>query len=180
MSVERITKKTLLNWELHHRIFCVKNWYKCGSVKRISEHFHIFFEINRELHKSVIQDWVSKCQTYGTAVNLNKKSTDRFSLSGRPRTRTQQIVVMLQECVERSLKRSLRRRSQSLNLRMSTGRKVIEADLNKYPYRIQTKQKLTVADKKDKAEKVVEKNQKFERAPHIPDFSPQLSSSGVI
>ena len=85
---------------------------------------------------------------------------------------------MVQESVERSPKRSLRRRSQFLNLSMSTGRKVIVADLNKY--RIQTKQKLIMADKKDMAEKMAEKGQIFERAPHIPDFSPQLSSSGVI
>ena len=57
---------------------------------------------------------------------------------------------------------------KSLNLSMSTGRKVIVVDLNKYPYRIQTKQKLTVADKKDMAEK----NQKFKRAPHSPAFFP--------
>ena len=132
-----------------------------------------FFEIDRELHKSVIQDWVSKFETYGTAVNLNKKSSDRFSHSGRPRTHTQQIV---EESVERSPKRSLRRRSQSLNLSMLTGRKLIVADWNKYPYCKQTKQKLTVVDTKDMAEK----GQKFERAPHIPDFSPKLSSSGVI
>ena len=87
---------------------------------------------------------------------------------------------MVQESVERSPKRSLGRRSQSLNLSMSTGRKVIVADLNKYPYRIQTKQKLTVADQKDMAEKMAEKGQKFERAPHIPDFSPHLFSYGVI
>ena len=87
---------------------------------------------------------------------------------------------MVQESAERSPKRSLRRRSQSLNLSMLTGRKLIVADLNKYPYRIQTKQKLTVADKKDLAEKMAEKGQKFERAPHIPDFSPKISSSGVI
>ena len=87
MSAERITKETIPNWELHHRIFRVKNYYKCGSVKKISEQFHTFFEIDRELHKSVIQDWVSKFETYGTAVNLNKKSSDRFSHSGRPRIR---------------------------------------------------------------------------------------------
>ena len=180
MSAERIAKETILNWELHHRIFCVKNYYKCGLVEKISEQFHTFFEINRELLKSVIQDWVSKFEMYGTAVNLNKKSTDRFSHSGRPRTRTQQIVEMIQESVERSPKRSLRRRSLSLNLSMSTGIKVIVEDLNKYPYRIQTKQKLTVADKKDMAEKMADKNQKFERAPHSPDFSPQLFSSEII
>ena len=112
MSAERITKETILNWELHHRIFCVKNYYKCGSVKKISEQFHTFFGIGREFHKSVIQDWVRKFETYGTAVNLNKKSSDRFSHSGRPRTRTQQIVEMVQESVDRSPKRSLRRCSK--------------------------------------------------------------------
>ena len=112
MSAERITKETMPNWELHHRIFYVKNYYKCGSVKKISVQFHTFFEIDKELHKSVIQDWVSKFETYGTAVNLNKKSSDRFSHSGRSRTRTQQIVEMVQESVERSPKRSLRRRSK--------------------------------------------------------------------
>ena len=176
MPAERFIKETIPNCLLHHRIFCVKSYYKCGSVKKISEQFHTFFDVDRELHKSVIQDWISKFETCRTTVNLNKKSSDRFSHFGRPRTRTQQVVEMVQESVERSPKRSFRCRSQSLNLSMSTGRKVIVADLNKYPYRIQTKQKLTVADKKDMAEK----GQKFERAPHIPDFSPQLSSSGVI
>ena len=93
------TVVTISNWEIHHRIFCVKNYYKCGSVKKISEQFHTFFEIDRELHKLVIQDWVSKFEMYGTAVNLNKKFSDRFSHSGRPRTRTQQIVEMIQESV---------------------------------------------------------------------------------
>ena len=73
MSAERITKETIPSWELHHRILCMKNYYKYGSVRKISEKFHIFFEIDRELHKSVIQDCVSKFETYGTAVNLNKK-----------------------------------------------------------------------------------------------------------
>ena len=86
---------------------------------------------------------------------------------------------MVQESVERSPKRSLRRRSQSLNLSMLTGRKLIVADWNEYPYRVQTKQKLTVADKEDMAEKMAEKGQNFERVPHIPDFSPKLSSSRV-
>ena len=91
MSAERITKETITNWELHHRIFRMKNYYKCSSVKKISEQFCTFFEIDRELHKSVIQDWVSKFETYGTAVDLNKKSSDRFSHSGRPRTRTSKL-----------------------------------------------------------------------------------------
>ena len=89
-----------------------ENYYKCGSVWKISEQFRTFFEINKELHKSVIQDWVSKFETYETAVNLNKKFSDRFSHSGRPRARTQQIEETVQESVERSPKRLLRRRSK--------------------------------------------------------------------
>ena len=139
MTAERITKETIPNWELHHRIFYAKNYYKYGSVKKISEQFHTFFEVDGELHKSIIQDWVSKSETCRTTIILNKKSSDRFNHSGRPRTRTQQIVEMVQQSVERSPKRSLRCRSQFLNLFMSTGRKVIVADLNKYPYRIETK-----------------------------------------
>ena len=121
MSAVRIAKETIPNWELHHRIFRVKNYYKRGSVKKIPEQFHTFFEIDRELHKSIIQDWVSKLEAYGTAVDLNKKSSDRFNHSGRTRIRTKQTVEMLQESVERSPKRSLRCRIQSLNLSMSTG-----------------------------------------------------------
>ena len=161
MSTERIIKETMLNQELHNRIFCVKNYYKCGSVKKISEQFHTFFEIDRELHKQVIQDWVSKFETYGTAVNLNKKSSDSFSHSGRSRTRSK-----LQRWYRNLLSGAQNDRfgvaAKSLNLSMSTGRKVIVVDLNKQPYRMQIKQKLTVADKKDMAEKMAEKNQKCE------------------
>ena len=184
MSAERIIKETIPNWEFHHRIFCVKSYYKCGSFKKISEQFHTFFEIDRELHKSVIQDWVSKFETYGIAVNLNKKSSDRFSHSGRSRTRTQQIVeiVLVQESVERSPKRSLRRRSKIFEFEHVNRHKVIVVDLNKYPYRIQTKEKLTVTDKKDMAEKIAEKNQKFERVPIVwilaPNFLPLGLSDG--
>ena len=49
---------------------------------------------------------------------------------------------------------------------------MIVVDLNKYPYRIQTKKKLTVADKNNMVEKMAERNQKCERVPHSLDFSP--------
>ena len=82
MIAERINKEVILNWELHCCILCVKNYYMCGLVKKISEQFHTFFEVNRGLQKSVIQDCVGKFETYRTTVNLNKKSSDRFSHSG--------------------------------------------------------------------------------------------------
>ena len=70
MSAERITKETIPNWELHRLIFRVKNYYKCGSVKKISRQFHTFFETDRELYKSVTQDWVSKFEICGYSANF--------------------------------------------------------------------------------------------------------------
>ena len=70
MSAERTTKETIPNWELHHRIFCVKNYYKCGSVKKISEQFHAFFDIDRELHKSVIKTESVSLRRMGLRLTL--------------------------------------------------------------------------------------------------------------
>ena len=100
MSAERIPKLTIPNWELQHSIFYVKNYYKC--VKKILEQCRTFFEIDRELYKSVIQDWVSKFETYGTFVNLKKKSSNRSSYSGRPRTRTGEMDLYVVEMVQES------------------------------------------------------------------------------
>ena len=142
MLAQRITKETILNWELHHRIFCVKNYYKCGSVMKISDQFHIFFEIDREPHKSIIQDWVSKFKTHVTQLSLIRNPLTVPAILEEPGL----VHSKLQRwSVERSPKRSLWRRSQPLNLSISTGRKVIVTNLNKYLYRILTKQKLTVA-----------------------------------
>lgn len=167
MSAETTPKKKKPNWEVQHRIFCVKNYYKCGSYKKISEQFHTIFEMDRAPPKSVIQDWVNKFEKFGSVLNLNTKTPDRSSHSGRPRTRTQEVIDKVRESVEQSPKRSLRRRSQALNLSVETCRRVIVDDLKQYPYRIQTKQKLTVADKtkrKAMAEKMLDKmevNPKF-------------------
>ena len=67
---------------------------------------------------------------------------------------------------------------------MSTGRKVIVADLNKYPYRIKTKQKLTVADRKDMvekmAEKMAEKNQNLSERPIFRILAPTFFLWGYL
>ena len=70
--------------------------------------------------------------------------------------------------------------AKSLKMSMSTGRKLIVVDLNKYPYRIQTKRKLTVANKKDMAEKMAGKNQKFEQAPIVWILAPYFFPWGYL
>ena len=69
--------------------------------------------------------------------------------------------------------------AKSLNLGMSTGRKVIVAYLDKYPYRIQAKQKLTVADKKDMAEKMAEKSKNLSGRPIVRILAPTFLPLGL-
>lgn len=153
-------KTAMPNWELQHRIFCVKWYFKCGSFKKIKEQFRAFFGLDKAPEKPIIQRWVKKFETLGTVGNINSKSVNRTSHSGRPKCRTQEVIDKVRESVEQSPKRSLRKRCQSLDLSFETCRRVIVEDLKKYPYRIQTKQKLTVADKtkrKAMADKMLEK-----------------------
>ena len=169
MAAAATPKRTKPNWELQHRVFCVKHYYKCGSFKSIGEQFQTFFEMDKSPGKSVIQDWVNKFEKFGTVLNLNSKCDERPTHSGRPRIRTEQVVDMVRESVEQSPKRSVRRRSQSLNLSYGTCRRVIVDDLEKYPYRIQTKQKLNVADKAKRKAMSTKMLDKMEKNPKFKD-----------
>ena len=40
-------KTAMPNWELRHRIFCVKWYFKCGSFKKIKEQFGAFFGLDK-------------------------------------------------------------------------------------------------------------------------------------
>ena len=72
--------------------------------------------------------------------------------SGRKRLRTSHVIVMVRESVEQSPKRSTRKRSQTLPKSRSTMMKVMTEDLGMFPYRIQTHQKLSEADKNRRKE----------------------------
>ena len=77
--------------------------------------------------------------------NLNSKGV-RDTYSGRPAsTRTQRNIDAVRDSVGRTPKKSLRRRSQLLGISRESLRRVLK-DLHFYPYKIQTKQKLTDVD----------------------------------
>ncbi|KAI6658819.1 Transposable element Tc3 transposase [Oopsacas minuta] len=61
--------------------------------------------------------------------------------------RTSHVIAMVRESVEQSPKRSIRKRSQTLPISRSTMMRVMTEDLGIFPYRIQTHQKLSEADK---------------------------------
>ena len=120
MTDETPTKKSKPNWELQHRVFCVKNYYKCGSYKLVGEQFQTIFKTDKFPRKSIICEWVKKSETFGTVLNVNAKSDDRPTHSGRPKVRTDEVVDLIWTDVEQSPKRSIRKRSQALNLTYGT------------------------------------------------------------
>ena len=158
------------NWVLQHRIFCVEHYFRTSSYESVKTQFRTSFQTEVAPDKSLIYRWVEKFRKHGTVQNLNSKSDDRQTHSGRPKKRTTEVIEMVRNSVEFSPKRSIRRRSQSLSLDRkispSTVRRVLINDLKRFPYRIQTKQKLTTANKSKRlqiAKKFLEKIQSQDR-----------------
>ena len=95
----------------------------------------------------LIHGRIKKFEEHGTVLDLNRASIDRGSHIGRPRECTQEIIAEFLDEVEMSPNRLLRERSQAMDIPFSTLRMIIRDDLNKFPYRIQTGQKLSFVPK---------------------------------
>ena len=122
------------------------------SFAKTQQNFLHVFGTELAPTKSAIFKMVKKFQYAGTVKNLNKKCEDRETHSGRKRLRTSHVIAMVRESVEQSPKRSTRKRSQTLPISRSTMMRVMTEDLGMFPYRIQTHQKLSEADKNRRKE----------------------------
>ena len=142
-------------WHVKQRSWCVKRYLETKSFVKIQGEFLHVFYTDRAPDKKRIQAWVAKFNEFGTVQNRNRKSDERGSLSGRKRVRDEPLIARIRSDVENSPKRSTRKRCQSLGIARTTLRRVLKDDLGKYPYRIQTKQKLTPADMKRREEMAV-------------------------
>ncbi|XP_068250329.1 uncharacterized protein [Palaemon carinicauda] len=92
----------------------------------------------------MIYRWVNKFRTHGTVDNLNCKDTNRQSNSRRPKSsRTPHNIAAVRDSVIRSPSKSVRQRRQELGINQESVRRILNADLHFYPYRIQIKHKLT-------------------------------------
>ena len=89
-------------------------------------------------------------------------SEDRGSCSGRKRIRNQELIDRIRDDVENSPKRSSRKRCQVLGIKRGTLLNALTEDLKKYPYHIQTHQKLTPNDMKRREAMAVELMDKIE------------------
>ena len=94
---------------------------------------------------------VSVCSTVKTLIRSVK--TDKLILEERDSARP--MFAMVRESVEQSPKRSTRKRSQTLAISRSTMMRVMTEDLGMFPYRIQTHQKFSEADRRKEMAKVL-------------------------
>ena len=134
-------------WSKQERVWCIQRYIETKSLVKTQTEFLHVFEKEFFPTKSAIFKMVKKFQSEGTVENLNSKSKDRFTHSGRKSLCTSQVISSVRESVEQSPKRSTRKRCQSLSISRSTMMRVIKKDLGMFPYRIQIHQKLSSDDK---------------------------------
>ena len=83
------------NWVLQHRIFCVEHYFRTSSYESVKTQFRTSFQTEVAPDKSLIYRWVEKFRKHGTVQNLNSKSDDRQTHSGRPKKRTTEVIGMV-------------------------------------------------------------------------------------
>ena len=131
-------------WTIEQKSYTVEIYLRSQSFKKTIRAFKTKFNTRNALSKSVIHKWVNKFRKQGSVLNANKKSEDRRTHSGRPRSaRTDANVDRVRDSVARSPKKSLRRRSQQLGMSSASVRRILVIDLKLHPYRIQIKHQLT-------------------------------------
>ena len=110
--------------------------------------------------KRVILYNVKKFRYNGTVHNLNKNH------SGRARgARTQENVAAVRNSVVRSPIKSIRRRSQELDMTRNSVHRILRLDIHVFPYQVQVKHKLTDFDKRRRVEMCQWFNAKMEDNP---------------
>ena len=149
-------------------IFIFEAYFRENSIHAAQLQFKKRFGCREFPVHSMIYRWVNKFRTHGTVLNLNRKDTNRQSHSGRPKSsRAPSKVAAVRDSVVRSPGKSLRRRSQELRINRESVRRILIADLNMYPYRIQIKQKLTPDDMK---KRVIMCHWFCDKIDAVPDF----------
>ena len=147
-------------WTIKERTWCVQEKLKGRKNKDIQARFLQVFQKEKAPCKQRLHAWVKKFGAHGTVENLNKKSSNRKTHSGRKRVRDEAIIQRVRQDVQESPKRSTRKRSQSLSLDRCTLRRILKEDLGMFPYHIQTMQFLSTDDRRRRqkmAEDLMEK-----------------------
>lgn len=96
--------------------------------------------------KSTVYDAVKRYEELGNAKDRPK--------SGRPRTaRTKANIKAVREKVRRNPKRSMRKMAQEMNMDPKSMRTIVKGDLKLSPFKLKTRQQLTVLQKRKREER---------------------------
>ena len=142
-------------WDRKVKIFCTEKMIELKSPILVQRAFKKEFKAREAPGRKTLLRWVRQFRSLGTIETLNTSFGDGPTTSGRPRVRTEEVIAMVKESVEISPKRSLRRRSQCLDLKKDTLHRILTDDLDLFPYRIQVMQELTKAQMKKRLEMAI-------------------------
>ena len=125
-------------WTTEQKTFIIEAYFRLDSIRSAQTQFKKHFQCRVHPTHRLIYCWVNKFRDHGTVNNLNSKDSNRISHSGRPMSiTTPQNVNAVRDSVVRSPSKSLRRRSQELEIPRELVRRILLKDLHLYPYRIQ-------------------------------------------
>ena len=120
------------------RVFIVKNYYQTKSVTVVKRKFKNAYK-GMNVSRVNIYKLVKKFEELGTVKNAAK--------SGRPKSsRSDENVSTLQDMLERSPEKSVRRTSSETGISRSSVHNIMRKDLELFPYKIQIMQSLSITD----------------------------------
>ena len=153
-------------WDKKTRIYCVEKFIELKSPIRVQRAYKRDFKVRNAPSTNSISRWTSTFKDCGSVLDRHRRDSDEVKHSGRPKIRTEEVIQRVKESVEKSLKRSLNQRSQIIDLKRSTLRRVLLQDLNLFPYRLQVLHNLTELDKKKRLEMAEWFAEKTEKSPN--------------
>lgn len=130
-------------WSGEQRAFAIKSYYKNNDcVVAAQRQFRIHFVIPR--HGSVpsahaIKSWIHKFEETGIPNKTKHRGPNKT-------VRTPENIARVRASIERSPKRSVRKRAQALRLCKTSLLRILHKDLNLHPYKIQIVQALKPTD----------------------------------
>lgn len=125
------------------RAFCVRAYYENNksviTARRLYRHEHGLHDLSEVPSANVIRKWIRMFETTGSTVPI--------TVRGRPvSARSADIVERVRVSVQRNPQQSTRKRSQSLDVKRTTLRRILKRDLHLKAYKIQIVQELKPDD----------------------------------
>lgn len=122
------------------RIFVVKTYYKQNESPTVTVRvLRGILGRNAAPNESSVRRLISKFETTGSVINIKKTGRRRL-------VRTDENIAIVNDSVTVSPTRSIRRRSQQLNLSSTSLQRILSKDLHMHAYKVQLTQEVKPTD----------------------------------